>query len=413
MRTLDLVYFNAGGGHRAAALALQAVLREQQRPVQVRLVDLPKVLDPGDRFRRLTGFAPEAFYNRRLASGVTLGLAQELKLLQASIRVLHEPMVRRLAAHWRLTRPDAVVSLVPNFNRAMHAGLARALPGVPYVTVLTDMADHPPHFWIEPDLDLHLIVGTPHAAAQALAAGCPAERVRLVSGMILRPEFHRPRPLDVARERVAQGLDPARPVGVVTFGGHGSRAMVSIARRLPDTPLILLCGHNAALAEQLRAQPGRAPRVVVEFTADVQRWMRLGDFLIGKPGPGSISEAVQCGLPVIVTRNRATMPQERYNTDWVLERGVGVVLERFRGVGAAVDEVVTRLPELRAAVARVHNRAVFEVADLLLEIAAHGRPAAAPGPPAGLSRRPTPAATGCAAPGPPASAAAPSVPGRA
>lgn len=50
MRTVDLIYFNAGGGHRASALALQAVLREQPRPWNVRLVNLFEVLDPKARF---------------------------------------------------------------------------------------------------------------------------------------------------------------------------------------------------------------------------------------------------------------------------------------------------------------------------------------------------------------------------
>lgn len=47
-------------------------------------------------------------------------------------------MVQRLAAHWESTRPDLVVSLIPNFNRALHDGLILACPGVPFVTVLTD-----------------------------------------------------------------------------------------------------------------------------------------------------------------------------------------------------------------------------------------------------------------------------------
>jgi hypothetical protein len=89
-RTVDLVYFNAGGGHRAAAQALQAVLQQRHGPaLQVRLVNLMAVLDAQDRFRRLTGMAPEDVYNRRLARGWTLGLAQELKLLQASVRWAH------------------------------------------------------------------------------------------------------------------------------------------------------------------------------------------------------------------------------------------------------------------------------------------------------------------------------------
>ena len=51
--------------------------------------------------------------------------------------------------------------------------------------------------------------------------------------------------------------------------------------------------------------------------------MRLADFFIGKPGPGCLSEAVQLGLPVITIRNAWTMPQERYNAQWVREQGLG------------------------------------------------------------------------------------------
>ena len=150
MKAIDLIYFNAGGGHRAAAQALEDVIREQRRPWKTRLVNLVDVLDPKGLFRKVTGINPEDVYNRRLASGFTLGLAQELKLLQGMIRLSHAAMVRQLQQHWLRSEPDLVVSLVPNFNRALYESVADALPGVPYVTVLTDMADHPPNFWIEP-----------------------------------------------------------------------------------------------------------------------------------------------------------------------------------------------------------------------------------------------------------------------
>jgi hypothetical protein len=75
----------------------------------------------------------------------------------------------RLRRHWRKTKPDLVVSLVPNFNRAMCDALAAALPEFPYVTVLTDFADYPPHFWIEPNQRQHLICGTSKAVSQAHA----------------------------------------------------------------------------------------------------------------------------------------------------------------------------------------------------------------------------------------------------
>ena len=370
MTQVDLIYFNAGGGHRASALALQGALGERHGHWNVRLLNLFEVLDPSQTFRRLTGRAPEDWYNRRLARGWTLGLSQELKLLQAAIRLAHPTLVRKLQAHWSATQPDLVVSLIPNFNRALFQGLAQARPGVPYATVLTDLADHPPRFWIERGQRQHFICGTPRAQAQALAAGHAPERVHATSGMLLRPDFYRPPVADRAAERRALGLDPERPTGLVLFGGHGSRAMLQIAQRLPDVPLIFLCGHNQALARALAALPARAPRHIVGFTAEVPRYMDLADFLIGKPGPGSVSEALQRGLPVLVSANAWTLPQERYNADWVREQGLGLAYRSSSALAPAVAELLRELPAWRARVRQHHNRALQEVPQILADILA-------------------------------------------
>jgi 1,2-diacylglycerol 3-beta-galactosyltransferase len=376
--TIELVYFNAGGGHRAAAEALAAVLREQRPGWRVRLTDLVPVLDPQQRWRRITGFDPEELYNRRLARGWTLGLGPELKLLQRLIRFAHEPMVRVLARHWDATAPELVVSLIPNFNRALRESLALARPRVPYVTVMTDLADLPPHFWIEPGALQHLVCGTDRAVAQALAAGIAPTHVHRVSGMILRPDFYRPPRADRDAERRRLGLEGKAPVGLVLFGAHGSNAMLQIARLVPETPLVLIAGRHAKLAERLAALPARAPRIVLGYTRDVAGWMQLADFFIGKPGPGCLSEALQQKLPVIVTRNAWTMPQERYNTEWVREQGVGLVLTRWRELPAALASLPLVLPALRERVAAIENRALFELPALLDRLLAPGLGRGAP-----------------------------------
>jgi UDP-N-acetylglucosamine:LPS N-acetylglucosamine transferase len=368
LTTLDLIYFNAGGGHRAAATALQAVIVQQQRPWQLRCINLVDLLDPQARFRRLTGIAPEDLYNLRLARGWTLGLAQELKLLQAMIALGHATLVRRLQRHWSRSAPDLVVSLIPNFNRAMFSALAAARPGAPFVTLLTDLADHPPNFWIEPGQAQHFICGSAKAEAQALALGHDASRVHRSSGMVIRPDFYQPLALDRRADRVRLGLDPDRPTGVVMFGGQGSMAMLAIARDLADVQLVLMCGHHRELARRLRALRPTAAHLVVEFTPEVRRHLALGDFLIGKPGPGSLSEAVQQGLPVLTVRNTWTMPQERYNTDWVQHNGLGLVVRSMRKLRPAVLEMLRRLDEFKQRVAQIENRAVFEVPDILAGI---------------------------------------------
>jgi hypothetical protein len=74
------------------------------------------------------------------------------------------------------------------------------------------------------------------------------------------------------------------------------------------------------------------------------------------------------GLPVIVERNAWTLPQERYNADWVLEKGIGSVVSNFRDIAGAVDELLRNLPLFRAAAKSIHNRAIFEIPDMLEKI---------------------------------------------
>jgi hypothetical protein len=364
---IDFIYFDAGGGHRAAATALKTVIEQQKIPWDIRLVNLQEVLHSLDIFRKLTGIRLEDIYNLMLAKGWTLGSGQGLMFIHGVIRLYHGSTTRLLSRHWLESRPDMVVSLVPNFNRTLYEGLRNALPDVPYVTILTDFADYPPHFWMERQ-EQYFICGTEKAEEQARSMSNSHDRVFRTSGMILRPSFYQPVTVDRAAERVRLGLDPERPTGLVLFGGQGSKVMLEIERSLDDTQLIFVCGKNASLAEKLRGRKSKAKRFIEGFTSEIPKYMYISDFFIGKPGPGSISEAVAMKLPVILERNMWTLVQERYNTDWVMEHGAGLVLPNFRHVRGAVARLLGSLDEYRANVAKIQNRAVFEIIDILTKL---------------------------------------------
>jgi len=154
--------------------------------------------------------------------------------------------------------------------------------------------------------------------------------------------------------------------------------MLEIARRLPDRQLLLICGRNEKLRARLQALPqlfpNRAPMFVEGFTKDVPRYMQLADYFIGKPGPGSLSEAVAMNLPCIVERNAWTLPQERYNAEWLREQGAGIVLPNFRGIAKAARELLDppAYARFRAATERMRNRAVFEIPEILERILMDG-----------------------------------------
>jgi len=124
------------------------------------------------------------------------------------------------------------------------------------------------------------------------------------------------------------------------------------------------------LASALRARKPRLLRFVEGFTKDVNRHMHLADFFIGKPGPGSVNEALAMRLPVIVACNAWTLPQERYNATWVLEKEVGVVLRSFSEIVPAVGRMIepANLARFRANAGGLKNQAVFEIPGMLEQI---------------------------------------------
>ena len=368
MKKIDLLFFDAGGGHRSAANALKEVIEQQHRPWQISLVNLQEQLDELDVFRKVTGLRLEDCYNLLLNKGWTLGSPQLTRGMQWIIRLYHSRQVRVLEKVWRERQPDLLVSVVPNLNRAIFDSARNAVPGTPLVTILTDIADYPPHFWVERQKQF-LICGSGRAVEQARALGHEDKFIFRTSGMILHPRFYEPLEIDRAEERRKLGLDPQRRTGLVMFGGQGSNVMLEIARSL-DTQLICICGKNEKLAAKLRTLPRSSPMFVEGFTRQVPYYMRLADFFIGKPGPGSLSEALAMNLPVIVERNAWTLPQERYNAEWIVNHQVGIVLPNFRGIAAAVAELTEprNYARFRAGAEALNNRAVFEIPDILEKI---------------------------------------------
>lgn len=391
---IEIFYFDAGGGHRNAMTALSKLIEAERPDWQVIPVDLQALLEPVDPVyrltRRVTGslkrllkpVAPsfstiepwqaQDIYNNALKRGVTTGMGTILPVLQRFIARYATEIEALLARRWKdpaTARPDLVVSVIPNFNWVMFGALRRVHPNVPYMTVITDFADCPPHFWME-DQDQIMVCGTDMAYRQAVTTGFyrPSE-IHLVSGMILKDNFYRPAPAD-APTRQSLGLLPDKPVALIMFGGNGSsRATTDILNQIDKAGLgvqsIVMCGKNKPLAEELAERPGCRP---VGFVQNVADYMRLADFFIGKPGPGSLAEALHMGLPVIVEKNADTMPQERPNPDWVREKGAGIVIKSFRKeTASAVHDVLRDLSRYRDNI-RLNvpeNRAVYEIMELI------------------------------------------------
>jgi hypothetical protein len=374
MKKIQILFHDAGGGHRNAAVALETVIRKQNRLWEVELIQFQDLTDHLDVLRKLTGTRIQEQYNIILRNGWTLGATQLLRVLQATIRLFHGPLVKLLARHIEKQPADLMVSVIPHFNREIGEAWSGCYPGRPFVTIITDLADFPPHFWIEPTREQYVICGTEKAVEQAQQIGKLPSQIFAISGMILRPDFYQEDKVDPMALRKELNLSPDLPTGMLLFGGFGSKVMYDIAERLEAAALplqlIVICGRNQKLTEQFRAKAWKLPVYTVGFTKEVHRLMRATDFLIGKPGPGSVAEAMVRKLPVILECNAWTLPQERYNTEWVKEKGVGIVLNNFREIAGAVKQILEpgKLAEFRCNAEKLNNRAIFEIPEIFAKL---------------------------------------------
>jgi hypothetical protein len=380
--SVNIVTGRGGGGHYATYHAIRALAEQLNLPWEIQVTDMDEIIENLAKDNKVAnayemmGIHGDDLYNLMLKSGWTWLWPLKMRLNKFLVKLNYDAGLQFFEQYWREQQPDLVISVMPLYNKGLSESLQRVKPGTPYITVLIDLADYPPAFWIEPDTDNYTLCATDKAVEQARTLGVKEERLIATSGMVIHPRFYAPQQCDRATERQRLGLDPDRLTGVVMFGGNGSQVMETIAMQLErfdeQLQLIFLCGRNEELAANLSNYQGAQKRFVTTFTQDIPYYMNLGDFFIGKPGPGSLSEALAMKLPVITECNFSTLIHERYNTQWVKEKQVGLVLKNFRHIDKAVEQFLEpqTFARYQANVAAINNRGVFETVELAQQILA-------------------------------------------
>lgn len=369
MKKVYFVIYDMGGGHRSTANALKEVIEQQKLSWQVEVVEV---------FKEVFGTTrPQFVYNNLVLKTKWARIINDpisVPLFKLEIRLRHRAWYNLLRKHWREHQPDLVVSLMPLINRVLYESLRAELPETPFITSITDFADCPPNFWIEPQEQL-LICPSERAVQQAQSFGYSQERIFRTSGVVIHPRFYQPVMVDRSFERQRLGLEPDLPTGLVIFGSHGSKEMLEIAEHLEQSSLelqlIFICGRNEKLAKDLQNRPSRFPKYVEGFTKQIPYYMDLCDFFIGKPGSVGISEAIARKLPVITEcNNTMTLFQERASADWLADNQLGIVVDNFRDIHKAVAELIEpeNFPAYKTRIEAYNNRSVFEVVDILENI---------------------------------------------
>jgi 1,2-diacylglycerol 3-beta-galactosyltransferase len=330
MGRILILMSNTGGGHRASAEALQAGFSLQfGHRFQVDVIDLltDYLFWPLNRLPQLYPvLSNDATWLWRLLwkSGNFPGQARRLVDLVAREAAI--PVTRAFQEY----QPDLIVSVHPLFHEVTLRSLARLGWRIPLATVVTDLATvHP--LWFHPAVN-RCFVASQVAYQRGLRAGLRAEQLHLY-GLPIRPAFAQSMPpRHELRERLA--MHPTLPAALLVGGGEGVGSVAAIAQAVaqqlsitgtPRGQLVVICGRNRRLYKQLNEQSWPLPVAVQGFVENMHEWMAACDCIITKAGPGTIAEALVCGLPILIS---GFIPgQEEGNLPFVLEHAAGAYSE--------------------------------------------------------------------------------------
>jgi len=344
MKKVLILMSDTGGGHRASAEALKAAFGERYGvQFRVSMVDLwikhtpPPLNQVPKAYRFLVDDMPW-LYKFIYEVGEKPQLVEPL--MMATARFLQPFVGRAIGEH----DPDLIVSVHPLMQEIPLQVLAWMRRDIPFFTVVTDLVTVPP-VWFDPGVTL-CFVPSDESYRQALRAGLRSGQLRQY-GLPIRPAFARkPRPKAVLRREL--GMAPDVPAALIVSGGEGMGPVGDIARAVADRlaadgqgrerpagQLVVICGRNRKLREELAARPWPVPTVVKGFVEEVWDWMAASDCIITKAGPGTIAEALALGLPILLS---GYIPgQESGNVPYVLKHGVGVYVEDPRQIAEVLS----------------------------------------------------------------------------
>ncbi len=330
---------DTGGGHRSAAEAIaDGIAREFPGRYDVQLIDGIQDAAVFPFNHMPDWYLPMVTY-AEYWWGVGFHLTNRPLFKRFIHLLLWLMMNRRLRYLLREARPDLVVSVHPLLT-ALPRRLLRSMGSTaPFIVVVTDLTDG--HIlWFDRGADLTLVAsGSADSSARQL--GVPEGKLRVVGLPVSLKFLARGRSKDELRAQL--GLAPDKPTVLLVGGGEGMGPLYKIARAIAAAQLpmqlVIIAGRNKGLRKKLAATQWEIPVIVNGFVTNMPDWMSASDLIITKAGPGTIMEALACGLPILLS---GFLPgQEEGNVTFVQQNGVGVLCESPAEIACTLAEWLT------------------------------------------------------------------------
>jgi processive 1,2-diacylglycerol beta-glucosyltransferase len=349
MRIL-IATITAGGGHLAAAAALDEAWRASRPDDVVEKIDLLKFFSPlhrkihSDGYLQLVERAPE-LWGMVFAKTDNPKVARTMNKLK---RLFPSNSRLKFERHVKNFKPDVVLCThyLP-LELLGHRRKKSDCVAPMTVSVITDFEAHA--LWMDACVDLYCVAAE-ETKARLVARGAPAESI-VATGIPIAAKFSSK--VDSKAVRKQYGLRDDMRVMLVLSGGFGMGPVAEILEQLDkvteEFQTIVVTGRNEELRRDLAAQDRKHPTHVLGFASNMHELMAISDLVITKPGGLTSSEALAMGKPLFILN---PIPgQEAANSDFLLERGAAGKVNRVEDLPYRIEQLLgsKKLTQMAAA----------------------------------------------------------------
>lgn len=381
MNKIIILCNESGSGHKQTAKALAKVLQRENRSIRI-LSTFNELFIDLDVGQKWFGCSGESIYNTVILKKEASPLLY--RCFFGTIHYLYrvprqKELIKRLKHFFEQEKPDLIISVIPIINHEIVTALEAQCPCVIIQTDLFEYEEQswfwskflPKEVWFVKNSHPYMLSGTEKGYQQALTYHADKHKVRQLSGTVIDPHFLQPKQLDVMAERQQLGLSLDKPVGMFLYGGYPPDRVLTLAKALDKldigVQLMFICGNNKKLQDQLISLDTSYQKVVIGYCSEIPYYMSVADFLVGKPGPGTIMESIALGLPLLLDTSHV-MPHESNNAPWVEQQSLGVSFKTAKELSDCMQSFIAGNKSTTQNQSAFTNKAVFEVSDLVDEI---------------------------------------------
>jgi len=321
LKKFVILMSNFGFGHRSAANAIAAALREHYAGrCAVEIYDpMESSLAPSylrkrqEEYDKMVTEQPGRYAIEYQLTNSALGSAV---VEMALALMLQESIKKMLEYH----KPDGIIVVKEILLAPLSAVFLAGFPRIPVFTVVTDLT-RVHRSWFNRVADI-CIVPTEDARQTGEEVGFPAEKIRVI-GIPVHPRLSASSqsPEEV---RTALGWTPERKT-LLVVGSKRSQNHAELLRALNHSNLkmqiAVVAGGDSDLYDWLRRQEWHMPVYIHNYVNNMPTLMHAADMIACKAGGLIVAESLACGLPIMLTS--VIEGQETGNARYVVEGRAG------------------------------------------------------------------------------------------